>query len=227
MSKKRLYLLVGGGVTIAAIVLSLVFGAFRNINTEPEAAGLLASNAISSQPSGPPGEGIKVHGHWTIEVRNPDGTVAERREFDNALVSPVYLAAILAREESVGGWRVRLEALVEADNAFADSNSLPKPAELLEITSLAVGPNIFKNLTVANPQVDPYGQVVMSGAATANRDGKVEMVSTIAMRLPAASPPSSTYEGLGATYFTSTQLANALILTSGQQVNVTVVLSFS
>jgi hypothetical protein len=31
-------------------------------------------------------EGIKVHGHWTIEVKNPDGKVATHREFENALV---------------------------------------------------------------------------------------------------------------------------------------------
>ncbi len=30
-------------------------------------------------------EGIKVHGHWIIEVRNPDGKVVERREFENSL----------------------------------------------------------------------------------------------------------------------------------------------
>jgi hypothetical protein len=30
-------------------------------------------------------QGIKVHGHWTIEVRNPDGTVVKRVEFENGL----------------------------------------------------------------------------------------------------------------------------------------------
>lgn len=29
-------------------------------------------------------EGIKVHGHWTIEVRNPDGTLVTHREFENS-----------------------------------------------------------------------------------------------------------------------------------------------
>ena len=33
-------------------------------------------------------EGIQVHGHWTIEVLNPDGSVAEHREFENALTGP-------------------------------------------------------------------------------------------------------------------------------------------
>jgi hypothetical protein len=28
---------------------------------------------------------IKVHGHWAIDLRNPDGTLADRREFENSL----------------------------------------------------------------------------------------------------------------------------------------------
>jgi hypothetical protein len=42
-------------------------------------------------------EGIKVHGHWTIEVRNPDGTVATHREFENSLspTGAAFLANLL------------------------------------------------------------------------------------------------------------------------------------
>jgi len=28
-----------------------------------------------------------VHGHWTIDVREPDGTLVSHNEFENALVS--------------------------------------------------------------------------------------------------------------------------------------------
>jgi hypothetical protein len=38
-------------------------------------------------------EGINVHGHWTIEVRNPDGKVASHTEFENAL-SPGFCFAL-------------------------------------------------------------------------------------------------------------------------------------
>ncbi len=30
-------------------------------------------------------EGIKIHGHWTIDVRNPDGTLAKHLDFENGL----------------------------------------------------------------------------------------------------------------------------------------------
>ena len=38
-------------------------------------------------PSKPGSEGIKIHGHWVLVVKNPDGKVVERREFDNSLVT--------------------------------------------------------------------------------------------------------------------------------------------
>ena len=34
-----------------------------------------------------PAGDIKIHGHWVIDVRNPDGTPAARREFDNAVTT--------------------------------------------------------------------------------------------------------------------------------------------
>jgi hypothetical protein len=37
-------------------------------------------------PSEPGHEGISLHGHWVLEVKNPDGKLAARREFDNSLV---------------------------------------------------------------------------------------------------------------------------------------------
>lgn len=48
-----------------------------------------SENAISeAKPAGDGShEGIKVHGHWTIDVRNPDGALITHREFENSLVS--------------------------------------------------------------------------------------------------------------------------------------------
>jgi hypothetical protein len=56
-------------------------------------------------------EGIVVHGHWTIEVKNPDGTRASLREFENALVQPSgadFLAALMLGTVVPGGYRVDL-----------------------------------------------------------------------------------------------------------------------
>jgi len=60
-------------------------------------------------PKGPH-EGITVHGHWVIEVRNPDGTVTARREFENAIqpLGESYLASLLAGNTSPGGLSIML-----------------------------------------------------------------------------------------------------------------------
>jgi hypothetical protein len=66
-----------------------------------------------------PHEGIQVHGYWTIEVRNPDGTVTAHREFENA-VQPdgeIQLAQILRGFEPSGGLSIALNG---ANMTFPD-----------------------------------------------------------------------------------------------------------
>jgi len=44
------------------------------------------------QKAGGKNEGIKVHGHWVLEIKNPDGSLASRHEFENSLVPGGYTA---------------------------------------------------------------------------------------------------------------------------------------
>jgi len=56
-------------------------------------------------------EGIKVHGHWVIDVRNSDGTLASHTEFENALTAggAMVLTQILTNVVTVvRGWTVTL-----------------------------------------------------------------------------------------------------------------------
>jgi len=77
-----------------------------------------AAQNSPAKPSAPKGdfEGIKVHGHWVIEVKNPDGKVVTRREFENAIqpFGATYLAALLAGNNSPGG----LAILLNGANSF-------------------------------------------------------------------------------------------------------------
>jgi hypothetical protein len=54
--------------------------------------------------------GIKVHGHWTIDVLNHDGTLANRVEFENGLtlIGAEALPAILGRTMTPGAWAIGL-----------------------------------------------------------------------------------------------------------------------
>ena len=72
--------------------------------------------ATACSQAGPPtksaSDGIQVHGHWTITVTNPDGTLDAVHEFDNELwtYGNDVLTAILAAETSVTGWKVKIDA---------------------------------------------------------------------------------------------------------------------
>jgi hypothetical protein len=69
--------------------------------------GILALSAFVGCQSKPmvvsesqPGlEGIKVHGDWTVEVRNPDGSLATSKQFTNKFVGQHILAGLLSLEQ--------------------------------------------------------------------------------------------------------------------------------
>ncbi len=80
------------------------------------AFGILMTASLSIAP-GPtaiaqaPLEPVVVHGHWMLEVLNRDGSLAERREFENSLNEGAKaLAQVLARQRSVGKWGIRISA---------------------------------------------------------------------------------------------------------------------
>jgi hypothetical protein len=39
--------------------------------------------------------GLKIHGHWVVEVKRPDGTLADRREFENSYIGGAYMGYLL------------------------------------------------------------------------------------------------------------------------------------
>ena len=73
-------------------------------------ANALPNPAAAPAPSSGVNTGVKVHGHWIIEVRNPDGSLVTRREFENEIqVSGVAtLASLLARTATPGAWAIGL-----------------------------------------------------------------------------------------------------------------------
>ena len=90
----------------------------------------------SGKPSAPEGqrEGITVHGHWAIEVRNPDGKLVSHTEFENAL-SPGFPFPILeGLTAQVPGGAAFLSALMSGQAVITPGNW----AILLEGSSLAL-----------------------------------------------------------------------------------------
>jgi len=127
----------------------------------------------SSQSSGTPNEGIKIHGHWVIDVRNPDGTLTTHREFDNALTSngAQVLAKLLSRQNKAGRWAILL---------YANPGNLLLVQEPGSDLPIGLSSETFKTLAVI-PQLPPAVQtssVVLSGNATASVQSTIVAVET-------------------------------------------------
>src|SRR5688572_24449353 len=69
-------------------------------------AGSFSGDGSAQTPAGPMQQGTKVHGRWTIDVRQPDGTLVSHREFDNAFTGKELLAGLLRRELVVNKWQI-------------------------------------------------------------------------------------------------------------------------
>ena len=170
-------------------------------------------------------EGIKVHGHWVIDVRNPDGTLATHREFENALQGGtlgggVFLGAILSRTQTVGRWMIR----------FAGN---PGPCSLdtghgigCLITEIAYADpsGYFPTLVVSFSGKNGF---VLSGSAIAQRNSTIDGVTTTADTCSNTSAPSQLCGAVNSYVLTSATLSPAVNVVSGQSITVTVTITFS
>ena len=89
---------------LASLITLLAFGTACGQAAEPE--------PVAS-------DGIQVHGHWTVTVTNPDGTMDAVHEFDNELVMEGrhLLVDLLTKYNSfrIDKWAIRLK-LVQQPN---------------------------------------------------------------------------------------------------------------
>jgi len=101
-----LLMLLAGQVSVAQQSASVkpAAAATDSVRPAPAAANSAAQPAGKKSEAEAPGKSldgtIKVHGHWVINVRNPDGTVADHRDFENSLAigsgGDVFLIGLLA-----------------------------------------------------------------------------------------------------------------------------------
>ena len=81
----------------------------------PSDGGSAPASAVAPEATqgsgGGPSEGISVHGHWKINVLEPDGHLVSSHEFENALDNDgkLLLAQLLTTERQTGQWRVDLQ----------------------------------------------------------------------------------------------------------------------
>jgi hypothetical protein len=181
--------------TVLGMVLAACGGAL------PEAAG--------------PSEGIQVHGDWTIEVYNEDGTLDRRVEFSNAFLSTGahILTRLLTGDASASGdWSVRVGS-----------------------HSVAICPSDvvgFCRFTTTATAVDTGGSglfdtVRLSGSVIVEADGEIAEVSTNPGICGGNQAPDSCPAVAGQYPFTSKVLFPLETVTAGQTVQVQVDISFT
>jgi hypothetical protein len=178
-------------------------------------------------------EGIKVHGHWTIEVRNPDGTLVTHREFENSFAGAgAYpLTTVLARANAVGGWLISLSGGPSAGACPGSGVGLSSGDCVIEDSANTItGTGIFHTLAVTTPtNTAGLNTLQLAGTATAGGAGQISIVNTIINVCPGGTGCEPAVSGIyvSAGYLFTQAGITAIPISSGQTIAVTVNISFS
>ena len=164
-------------------------------------------------------ESIKVHGKWTLEVRNPDGTLVLTRVFHNSLDTfsgKNLLSSVLAGNITVMGWRIAIESFT-AGQELCILNASPRDCSISAAADPRSGDqNFFPTLTVTGDSGHTgTGKLVLTGSITAQATGVIDRVTT-RIRYGA---------GAEAYSFTKKSITPESV-SAGQTVGVTVEISF-
>jgi hypothetical protein len=208
-------------VFIAVVCAALGFG---QAGQEPKQKE--TKPATTARNPGGKSEGIKVHGHWVLDVRNPDGTLASRKEFENALLTipgegSSALATLLAGGAAVGGWYVALASpgvngqfIIGQGSICSD---LPEAGSCVNSLTAVVGISGTQLILQGTTAPFPNGLLISSAG------------TTLLTCSPGLTPAACLAGGPGVFKqwdFTQVAGLNQSVLT-GQTVTVTVTLSFS
>lgn len=184
---------------------------------------MLASCGGASPEAGGPSEGIQVHGDWTIDIYNEDGSLDEHVEFSNDLTdsAPETLATFFARTRTIGSWAIVLNDTSGQDICFDQcfiEEEGARFAGLAESTDLMV-----EYVSTPSPRVR------LSGSVVAEEDGATNDVSTVNYTCD-PTVATSDCPGLSESTIrsiTQTFLPERKTISSGQTVQVVVDISFN
>lgn len=198
-------------IAVCALLAFCAFTAQAQLPMAPHAtASSPAGNATAApalrpapqarREGGGPHEGIKVHGHWVIEVKNPDGSLVSHSEFENSLsAGAISLSEIMSRQFSAGFWSVILALSQSAQNGgeapactattaatsgasaclLTESQVSLTTGVLVDIVNLAgctSTSNCSNSLQIA--YTSPNASFTIGGSVTAAQAGYIDSVST-------------------------------------------------
>ena len=168
---------------------------------------LLASACGPGTTAAPeaPGESIGVHGSWTIEVLDPDGSLDERVEFDNALtdlgarrlsnimagttdifgnLAPAEIVGIAAGDR--GG--LDFDGVPPCTHPYDDErlesgfivghNSVENPPPLVADTACVIMVEALGGEATTSVDASPPHAFTISGSVVAEQEGTIDFVET-------------------------------------------------
>ena len=216
-------------ILVLSMSAVLAFGQTRQDRVQPD-------QKHEKAYSGGKNEGIKVHGHWVLEIKNPDGSLASRHEFENALTTSsclnvcgnVGLAQLLTGQYFATEWVVALAYTDAACQQNPQSCSNCPSATLCNYISIqqigCTGVPLCSSLTVGLNGTSTA--LVLSGlSAPVVASGTISLVRTVFFNCPLSSNGPACFQNQPGIFFTA---ANTnLTIQPGQAVSVTVTISFS
>jgi len=200
---------------------------------------LVSAAHAQSNADGVEQDTIKIQGRWTIVVRNSDGSIASRQEFENGLAGSGRdaLASILGRQSTTGTWEIVLENISDLSQKPCLSGNYKSACYILEpngIPSVNGVTGTFPNLSVQVPTSGTnISTIILSGTAKATNAGTINSVWTTLLRCEKSFAPSTcagtaVNQGhYGPWRFTQQDLTTPVSVQAGQSIDVTVVISFS
>jgi hypothetical protein len=241
----------------AAIAVQAQVPKSKTVVTPPHAEDAERSSAEQPEPNDRAHQGVKVHGHWAIDVKNPDGAVARHVEFENSLVvgggGDTLLAFALTGYLSAADWALSLNNANSSETALCgqvcygvtSSNSLmgqffcSGSHSSRCTTGTSVIPNIGGFFKMA--------YITITGNITPTSSGNITSVQTLmggcanqtlslAYTTATLSPQACQNSNLGTLTsgnvffdgpFTSTSSFTPIPVVAGQIVSITVTISFS
>jgi hypothetical protein len=183
-----------------------------------------AQSTDAAKASGGPQEGIKVHGRWTITVRNEDGSVASRHDFANRFLpqAAAPFAKVLAHQTTLGGWEIGMTA--------QDPGGANVRVILVGEPSLgtAAGTRIT-TLQVLAPQAGlDAGALILTGSMPRFQSAaEIFRVNTSYGECPATTTPANPCTPFFIRGFTQHDLITLVTVAQGQSLDVTVKITFS
>jgi hypothetical protein len=222
MGRVKIYALAAGFIAVAAVALLLALVVIPGSAAAPD------NDLTAAVPAGSSG-GITVHGHWTMDVLDPDGSLVEHREFENSLQSggKEILSHLLSRSVTPGKWTLYVSG---GPIQPCVNNGNANTCYICEANDDNTGTAYFKNLTLTRSGTGDLSKLILSGSFTATNTSSIHTVISFLVGCSGSTSPEACAGTVSNKIFgseiTRATITPNIAVQAGQQVQVTVELSF-